>query len=436
MIATDLKGRHRLPSGLIPAGLDDMEPGPVLAAFLSAIDVDELTGYDRIVVLRAHQRMASHYTAHVYADMASVADVLADENEKPVWTLDAAAAEIRAALTLTRRAADAELAFALELEERLPRVAQTLRAGVIDVRRAKTIVYQTTHLPPDTARAVVDRIIDRAPDLTTGQLAARLRRLCIDADPDEAQRRYEDAVAERRVVAEPTDSGTANLLGLDLPPHRVAAVTRRVNRIARSLRSPSESRTMDQLRADVLLDLLTGRHGRRRRSSDGTTAGGGNDRAVVDIVVDLETLTRLADHPGELAGYGPVIADIARQTVHDQADAEWRYTITDPDTGIPVADGITQRRPTIAQRRTVESRDRTCVFPGCRMPAVDCDLDHRIAWSEGGPTHVFNLAPACRHDHVIVKHGAGWTYRRLPNGDHRWTSRLGHTYITGGEKPP
>jgi hypothetical protein len=260
--------------------------------------------------------------------------------------------------------------------------------------------------------------------------------LCIDADPDEAQRRYEDAVAERRVVAEPTDSGTANLLGLDLPPHRVAAVTRRVNRIARSLRSPSESRTMDQLRADVLLDLLTGRHGRRRRSSDGTTVGGGTDRAMVDIVVDLETLTRLADHPGELAGYGPVIADIARQTVHDQDDAEWRYTITDPDTGIPVADGITQRRPTIAQRRTVESRDRTCVFPGCRMPAVDCDLDHRIAWSEGGPTHVFNLAPACRHDHVIVKHGAGWTYRRLPNGDHRWTSRLGHTYITRGDQPP
>jgi hypothetical protein len=70
------------------------------------------------------------------------------------------------------------------------------------------------------------------------------------------------------------------------------------------------------------------------------------------------------------------------------------------------------------------------------MPAVDCDLDHRIAWSEGGPTHVFNLAPACRHDHVIVKHGAGWTYRRLPNGDHRWTSRLGHTYITRGDQPP
>ncbi len=63
----------------IPAGLDAVPPGAVLAAWLSAIDVENLSGYDRIVVLRAHQRMATHYTAHTYLDMAGVTDILGDE---------------------------------------------------------------------------------------------------------------------------------------------------------------------------------------------------------------------------------------------------------------------------------------------------------------------------------------------------------------------
>jgi hypothetical protein len=59
----------------IPRGLDTMEPGPELTAWMSAIEVDTLSGYDRVVVLRAHQRLVSHYTAHVYADMSALADV-------------------------------------------------------------------------------------------------------------------------------------------------------------------------------------------------------------------------------------------------------------------------------------------------------------------------------------------------------------------------
>jgi hypothetical protein len=39
----------------------------------------------------------------------------------------------------------------------------------------------------------------------------------------------------------------------------------------------------------------------------------------------------------------------------------------------------------------------------------------------------------CRHDHRI-RH-RGWTYRRLPNADHLWTSPLNHTYTTSGTPP-
>ena len=421
----------------IPPGLENLEPGPVLACLLAAINVDQVSGYNRIVVLRAHNRMASHYAAQSYRAMTSVSDYMnSDFDDDPLLANEAAAAEIRAGLRLTRSSADHELGFALDLNQRLPRVWEALAAGLIDVRRARVINNATFHLPIGTARNVADEIIGRAGDLTAGQLASRLRRLCIEVDPDQAKRRYEQAVTERRVVAEPTVAGTTNLFAIDLPPHRAAAASRRINHLARQLRTPGETRTMDQLRADVLLGLLAG---------TGPAVAG--QKGVVDIHAELTSLTRLTNDPGYLAGYGPVIADIARQVTEDQQDGQWRYTITDG--GRLVSNGITRRRPTKSERRYVEARDPICVFPGCRMPATSCDIDHRITWGEGGPTHQTNLAPLCRHDHNTIKHKAGWTYDQLSEaefgedkleprpwrGDYQFTSHLGHTYTTSGRSP-
>ncbi len=404
----------------IQAGLNEMEPGPFLGIVLSGIDLDQLCGDDRITVLRARQRMASHYTARTDEAMASIVDSYQEEEALGYESAaDGAAFELRAALQLTRRTADVELSFALDLRDRLPRVFDAPSSGLIDRRRARTIVWHTTHLDDDTARAVTDQIIDEAPQLTTGQLISRIRKLAISVDPDTALRRYEDAVAERRVVLEPTDDGTANLCAMNLPPHRAAAARRRINTIAQSLRGPGDSRTMDQLRADTYLDLLCGK------------AASGKGR-VVDIRVDLDTLADLSNHPGELAGYGPVINDIARRVIAENTGADWRYTVIHNEQ--PVATGTTQRRPAVGQRRVVEAAHATCIFPGCRMPATDCDLDHRIEWSKQHRTDLGGLGPLCRHDH-IGRHEHGWTYRILPNGDITWTSPLAHTYTTRNRDP-
>jgi hypothetical protein len=409
--------------GPIPAGLDQMPPGPVLAALLSAIDVTEVSGHDRVTVLRAHQRLVSHYTAELYRDMAAVTNSYETLTNGSFEALEGAAAEIRTALCLTRRAADSELSFALDLKERLPRVWNALGAGDIDVRHARVMVSATIHLDETSARDVTGRVLDEAAELTTGQLAARIRRLCIESDAEEARERFEHAVEQRRVVTTPDPAGTTNLYALDLAPDRAAAAMQRINRIARDLKTDAETRNMDQLRADVLLDLLEG---------TGTNYAAG--RGVVDIHVDLTTLTELAESPGELAGYGPVIADIAKQVTKQQQASEWRYTVTDPEHGRVAHNGVTRRRPTTTERRHIEVRNQTCVFPGCRMPATACDLDHRFPWNQGGPTHTDNLAPLCRHDHVI-RHQAGWAYTTQPDHNHRWTSPLGHTYTTT-HKPP
>jgi hypothetical protein len=410
-------------SGVLPAGLDEARPGVLLDAILTGLAGEDLSGHDRVVMLRAYQKMVSFFQAQVYHEMASICDVLNETDADPEFVMEAATAEVRAALRLTRRAADCELALAVDLKQRLPQVWAALAAGEIDVRRARVIVSGTAHLEVETARLVVDRIIERASRLTTGQLNALLRRICVQADPDEAVSRYREAVDGRRIVSEPTVDGTAHLFGLDLPPERVAAAMRRIGDLAQSLKTDAEGRSLDQLRADVFLDLIDGRsdHGR-------------SGRGTVDIHVDLETLARLSEDPGELAGYGPVISDIARQVAEQQQGAEWRWTVTNPDNGQTIHNGTTRRRPTSGQRRHVEARNPTCIFPGCRMPASDCDLDHRIPWAQGGATTTSQLVPLCRHDHRI-RHRSGWTHQPLPNGDHQWTSRLGHTYTTSGLPP-
>jgi hypothetical protein len=187
-------------------------------------------------------------------------------------------------------------------------VFESLDSGNIDVRRAKVFDRYTIDLPIATARTIVEAVLPDAPNLTTGQLGARLDRLRIEVEPDAAKERYELAVDQRRVVIEPTPAGTANLYAFDLPPDRASALMKRLNRAARSLRNDGDQRSMDQLRTDVLLDLCTG--GTAESPSEGS----------VDISVDLETLLALNDDPGELAGYGPIIADITRKVAERQVD--------------------------------------------------------------------------------------------------------------------
>jgi hypothetical protein len=401
------------------------------------VDRDQLSGHDRVLLLQAHARQVAHYQAELYADIHSVWEAEREAGHNELSDLaeeglvlssevdEMASSEIRAALTLTRRSADALVDTAHMLMVRQPAVWVALQQGRIDLTKARILCEQTSHLDTETARQVVDVAMERAPRQTTGQLRARVARLCIAVDPGAARHRYRQRLLERRVVSEPTDAGTANLYGMELPAAETARAMRRINTLARAAKTTADPRTIDQIRADVFLDLLCGRTSGTKRA--------GNDRGSVDIKVDLVTLAGLADNPGEIPGWGPVIADIARQVAEGQSDAEWRVTVTGDD-GELVHVGTTRRRPTAGQRRHVEARSPTCVFPGCRMPAAESDLDHNHPWAQHHRTETDDLAPLCRHDH-INRHQRGWGLRRIRPGVYRWTSPLGHTYTTGPDPP-
>ena len=70
------------------------------------------------------------------------------------------------------------------------------------------------------------------------------------------------------------------------------------------------------------------------------------------------------------------MAPIARGTCgHDHAEAGYR--------------------PSRKLQHLIRTRNARCTAPGCGRPAARCDLDHTIAWDQGGLTCECDLAPWC-----------------------------------------
>lgn len=407
---------------VLPETLEEMHPGPFLAAVVSSVDPARLNGHDLVRLMKARTRLSSHHEAGKLEAVSEVAFVPPSDADSGVSRsseqVEYAALEIAAALVLTRRSSESQLDLAVSLMGQLRRVWEAFSRGDLDLPRVRVFDQQLGHLPEETVESVLDQILEEAGSLTTGQLRARLSKLVLEADPDGAKSSYEDGLRDRKVAVTSNPDHTANYQIFSGAPEDVTAARDYVERLARSLKTKNEPRTLDQLRNDVSLDLLQGKH----PDLKGVWRGGGR----TNITVAAETLAGLSDAPGELEGYGSVFAEIARKTVMENVDGEWVFTVT--DNGRPVATGTLSRRPTRSQQRQIRASYPTCVFPGCRQPSFECDLDHRRPASQGGATHSDNLGPLCRHHHMGRHHGF-WRYRRLSDGDHEWRSPLGHTYL-------
>jgi hypothetical protein len=174
--------------------------------------------------------------------------------------------------------------------------------------------------------------------------------------------------------------------------------------------------------------------------------------------------------PGEVAGHGPVDAPTSRELAALLAASDgtrWCLTVTGPDgravghacaprgpaAGQPVlrwAAGLRTRlglldtgpcshacqspayRPPARLQHLVRARQRTCCYPGCRRPAVRCDLDHTVPFHKGGRSCSCNLAPCCRRHHR-AKQAPGWHLQQPQPGQMTWRTPSGRTYQTAGD---
>jgi hypothetical protein len=152
----------------------------------------------------------------------------------------------------------------------------------------------------------------------------------------------------------------------------------------------------------------------------------------VQLVVTVETLAGLSDAPGDIEGFGPVMAEMARKASAENVEGEWTFVAV--DNGKAVATGTLARRPTAAMKRYLRANYPTCRFMGCRMPADECDIDHIHPYSKSGRTELGDLVPLGRHHHR-GKNATEWQPQLRDDGSVVWTSPHGHSYVRPRDPP-
>ena len=153
---------------------------------------------------------------------------------------------------------------------------------------------------------------------------------------------------------------------------------------------PRPPRTLAQRRAAALMRLVCG-----DKAADTT----------IDLIVDVDTLAgRPPADPTkgccDLVGHGPVDPTVVRTLACDAAIG--RIVMRGDSEVLDV--GRRTRLITPALRRPLTVRDRTCVEPGCDIPAHWCDAHHITPWHAHGPTSLDNLELRCRTHHLAQHH--------------------------------
>ncbi|MGC5169713.1 HNH endonuclease [Microbacterium sp. DT81.1] len=303
----------------------------------------------------------------------------------------------------------------------------------------------------DASAGFEDEVLRRAYVETPGRLGPIAKLLANRAQPRTLEARHADARAERTVRMSDLPDGMGELILLQ-PSVLIHGIFDRITQQAQTVKeartstagadTPLEAsdrpvgsdgsvradeghaadvRTMDQLRADILADmLLTG-----TPSVDDPDAGIdlGAIRATVQVTVPVLALTGHGSEPAVLAGSGPIDPETARSLAGGCPG--WERVMTHPVTGAVLA--VDRYRPGEDLKRLLRVRDEHCRFPGCRMPAHRCDLDHTHDAAHGGATSDANLAHLCKRHHTL-KHATPWTVKQRSGGVLEWTSPTGRTY--------
>ncbi|NNM44923.1 HNH endonuclease signature motif containing protein [Knoellia koreensis] len=186
----------------------------------------------------------------------------------------------------------------------------------------------------------------------------------------------------------------------------------------------------------------TDRTGGNRADTDGAQASGPGGPSSPDEPVPMRvaSLTEI----GGLSAQ-PVLLDLTALGSNARLKTSTPL-ICDPNTGavtsgmIPAGLGPPGSRtknaaapvrsyamPTRMQR-LVRLRDGHCRFPGCRVAARFCDLDHVVPWPIGA-TDPANLICLCRRHHRI-KQRHGWRAVLLAGGIVQWTDPTGKRTTT------
>lgn len=438
-----MERRRSLPD--FPAPRAELVP---TVAMLDEAELADLSDVDLVAAIAGWQQV-------IDAASAAQAAVISELTARRPVSRDGVADEVALALTCTRYRATHLIGRAHGLDE-FAVLRDALSTGALDTSKVDLLLDEVACLPADEAEAVLRDVVARADGLTTTHLRRLVRRRVVAIRPDVTRKRAAKARRERCVTLQHGPDAMAWVHAY-LPAPDAVAMFGVVDALAWAQRARDEDRTIDERRADALSGLFAGIL-TTGALPDGTPLPAPQGHRVGEqVAVGATTLLGLDDLPGELVGYGPIPAGMARDLARD---GTWRRVLTDdaghvlhvddhthPPGAVArerVADhraGIADRpggtapgyRPGARLRRYVLVRDQVCAFAGCSVPAWRCDLDHALPYDaadpEAGPTCGCNLRPLCRRHHRLKTH-LGWSVTHDPeSGFTSTTSPTGLTYL-------
>lgn len=410
---------------------------------LESIDPFSLNASDRIDYLTALDRHDGWLYALRQRAIAAVAGLQSSEGGGPLAGVDESEREdISTALRLSPATAQMRIDTARTLVNYLPQTCSALATGEISSAHATVIARETAAAIRDGAPEsmifeIEERAIAYAEFHTPGQLASHVRNSVAKFAPEEFEEVTVRATALRRVSCYNEADGMSTVIAIlpaadaQIVMNSIEAFILRQEQLATSststltssstLQGDAEHLTIDQKRADALASICT-----NFLSEISETVTPQRRPLTVNVTIDLPTLLGLAENPGQLAGYGPIPAAVARELA---SDAKWKRFITEPQSGNLLDFGRESYEPPQQLRDFLIARDRTCRFPGCRRSALLSDLDHAESWDSGGATSPENIGALCRRHHRLKTHG-GWKIESFADGSCTWTSPLGKEFFT------
>ncbi|MQY07289.1 HNH endonuclease signature motif containing protein [Actinomadura macrotermitis] len=425
-------------------------PGPQLAVCLSGDKnrLADLSDAELCERMAAARRQASWAQAQ---ELAAIAELAArrqaqDERHDPDYRVlsarESLLEEVSVALAVTGNAAATLVHLAERLAHQLPGTREALQAGRIDLAKARAISDATDHLPDSLCARVEDTVLDGVEERTTGQLRGRIKRLVRRLAPAELEEQTRKTVKGRRLELWESGHGAAGLALIDIPADDAAAVHNKLTAAAHGLKQDGDARLIDQIRADLALQLLRGvplpeavhAPPAEAKSTDPAPVVADMAEEIGDSVAEmvghaarrrLEELRAHAEFHGRLADL-PRLAARAVEELHERL-APLRDTAC--------GHGKPGYRPPTALRHQIEARHTTCVFPTCNRRSEHCDIDHTTPYGVRGTTCGCNLAPVCRRHHrtkqtTRTNETAGWRLFQPWPGVLIWITPAGTWHIT------
>ena len=415
----------------------DTGPGPESIATLTAIDPLALDDSGRLLLVEAWERQSGWLAVQQQRVLVAAGEAaeVGDADDPAGLASDFLPVEVATRLGVSHQSAQRRIAVAEVLNRRLRFTRSLLEAGRWTMQHVSAMVDETETLSDEQARWVDHEVVTAWQEghaTTPSRVRARAKRARIAVDAFAAELAHARAAETTTEMAHYPSSEGMSTLETRLPADDAQVVWKALTARGRTLRdaarqaAKSDSSVLEPPRRDLaywraraLVDLAD-----QALADPKAPTFQGKRRVEIGVVVSLDTLLRLDENPAELTGYGPIPAQVARDLA---GDAEWRRWVSEPVSGHLLDYGRTTYRPPQELVDYLLVRDNTCTFPGCSVPAWRCDLDHSVAWSEGGDTAAWCMGAVCRRHHNHRTHGVlgRWRISRDRRGGLQWISPLG-----------